>query len=202
MRAIDQLQATNVVRVGLNNTLQTRDKTYGSRDLLTLNIDEDFRFQRAPGQTDFSDLHAELVGTPTHWLELRVEDAVSATSFAQRAIDTDITVHEGEIWMARFGVGYLSDNYGTYYVPGLGYNPIVGLDTYHLEVRVRLNEVYSVFARGDYDERDHIFVDQYYGFSQRISNTWNVEYMVAFSQGPNNGQGHFGLEASIDLIRF
>jgi len=202
MRSIDQLQASNVLRVGFNNTLQTRDKTYGSRDLLTFNLDEDFRFQRAPGQTDFSDIHAEMTATPARWLDLRIEDSVSTRRAAQRAIDSDITVHEGDVWMARFGVGYLSDKYGTFYVPGLGYNPIVGVDTYHLELRARLNEVYEAFARGDYDARDHLFVNQYYGIEQKISNTWVLEYAVYFSSGPNNGQGHFGLEANLNIIRF
>jgi LPS-assembly protein len=202
MRAIDQLQAANVLRVGLNNTLQTRDKTYGSRDLLTINVDEDFLFQRVPNQTDFSDIHLDATATPAHWLEMKVEDTVSPRRAAQRAIDSTITVREGEIWSAGFGVGYLSDKYGTFFVPGLGYNPIIGVDTYHAEGRLRLNEEYEVFLRGDYDARDNIFVDQYYGVTQRISNTWIMEYAVVFSQGLNDHQGHFGLEMHLDIIRF
>jgi len=202
MRALDQLQSENVLRLGLNNTLQTRDPTYGSRDLLSFNVDEDFRFTRAAGQTDFSDVFADIVATPAHWLEIRVEDTVSTRRAAQRALDSDITVHEGDLWMARFGLGYLSDNYGSYYVPGLGYNPIVGVDTYHFELRVRINEVYEAFTRGDYDARDHIFVDQYYGVVQRIANTWLLEYAVVISNGPNNGDGHFGVEVSLNIIRF
>jgi LPS-assembly protein len=202
MRALDQLQAENVLRVGFNNTLQTRDKTYGSRDLLTFNVAEDFRFQRAAGQTDFSDIHAELTVTPARWLEVRVEDAVSTRRAAQRAMDTTVTVREGDVWSAGFGVGYLSDNYGSYYVPGLGSYPIVGLDVFHLEGRVRLNEEYEAFARGDYDARDHLFVSEFYGFSQKISNTWIVEYAVVFSSGPNNNQGHFGLNVTLNMTRF
>src|ERR1019366_2134884 len=79
---------------------------------------------------------------------------------------------------------------------------IVGLDVFHVETRARLNEVYEAFARGDYDARDHFFVDQYYGISQKVSNTWNVEYAVTFSRGPNNGQGHFGLNVSLNMMRF
>jgi LPS-assembly protein len=202
MRAIDQLQAANVLRLGLNNTLQTRDKDYGSRDLLSFNVAEDFRFQRAPGQTDFSDVHADLVATPAHWLEFRLEDTVSTERAAQRAIDADVILKEGALWSARFGVGYLSDNYGQFFVPGLGYNPIIGVDTYHWELRKHLNEVYEVFTRGDYDARDHIFVDQYYGVVQRISNTWLLEYALVFSQGLDNEQGHFGVEVTLNILRF
>jgi LPS-assembly protein len=202
MRAIDQIQAENVMRLGIHNVLQTRDKTYGSRDLVTLDIDEDFLMERAPGQTDFSDLHLDMVATPAHWLELRVEDTVSAERAAQRAIDTTVTVREGEVWSAGVGLGYLSDKYGGFFVPGIGYNPIVGVDTFHYEARTRLNEEYEVFVRGDYDARDHLMVDQYYGFSQRLSNTWVIQYAVYFSQGLNDNQGHFGVEMNLNLIRF
>jgi hypothetical protein len=117
-------------------------------------------------------------------------------------MDTTITFREGDVWSAGFGVGYLSDKYGTYSLPGLGSYPIVGLDVLHVEARARLNEVYEVFARGDYDSRDHFFVDQFYGVSQKISNTWDVEYELAFSRGPNNGQGHFGFNVSLNMMRF
>jgi LPS-assembly protein len=204
MRAIDQLAAENVLRFGLHNVLETRDTQYGygSRNLVAFDVDEDFRFQRAPGQTDFSDIHGDLTMTPARWLEFRLEDTVSTSRFAQRAIDSDVTVREGDVWLARFGIGYLSDNYGSYYVPGLGYNPIVGVDTYHFELRARINEVYEAFTRGDYDARDHIFVDQYYGMVQRIANTWLLEYAIVISNGPNNGDGHFGVEVSLNIVRF
>jgi LPS-assembly protein len=169
---------------------------------MTFDVDEDFRFQKAPGQTDDSDLHLDMTATPAHWLELRVEDTVATKSFEQRAIDTTITIKESDVWSAGFGVGYLSDNYGSFLVPGLGYNPIVGVDTYHFEGRWRMSEVYDLFTRGDYDARDRIFVDQYYGITQRVSNTWIVQYAVVFSEGPNNHQGHFGMEVNLDLIRF
>jgi len=62
--------------------------------------------------------------------------------------------------------------------------------------------VYEAFVRGDFDARNHLFVDQYYGVVQRISNTWLLEYALVFSSGPNNGQGHFGLEVNLNIIRF
>jgi len=119
-----------------------------------------------------------------------------------RAVDATVTVREGDVWSAGFGVGYLSNSYGTYYVPGLGNLPIEGLDVYHLEGRMRLNEEYEAFVRGDYDAYNHLFVDEFYGISQKISNTWIVEYALEFSNGPNNGQGHFGLNVTLNMVRF
>jgi LPS-assembly protein len=202
MRALDQIQAENVARFGLKNTLQTRNQSYGSRDLLSFDIEDDVKVERDPTVSDFSDIYAELRATPARWLELSVEDSVSSNGLAQRARDATVTFKQGEVWSVGFGVGYLSNNYGSYYLPGLGPFPIEGLDTYHVEARDRLNEVYEVFARGDYDYYSHLWVDEFYGFSQKISNTWIVEYALVFSNGPNKGQGHFGLNATLNLIRF
>jgi LPS-assembly protein len=202
MRALDQLQAENVLRVGVNNTLQTRDKTYGSLDLVSLDVDEDFNFRRVPGMTDFSDLHADLTISPARWLDLRLEDSVEPKSLTQQAVDTSVTFREGDIWSAKLGLGFLSDQYGSYVIPGLGSYPIVGTDVYHAEGRYRLNEVYEVVARGDFDERAHIFVDQLYGFTQKVSNTWIVQYAVVFSNGPTKGNGHFGINVNLNAVRF
>jgi LPS-assembly protein len=202
MRALDQLQAENVLRVGLNNTIQTRDKTYGSRDLLALDLEDDIRFERVPNESDFSDIYAELRATPTKWLELRIEDSLSSTRATQRSRDATITFKQGDFWSVGFGLGYLSDQYISFYLPGLGSFPIEGLNTYHAETRVRLNEQYELFARGDYDYFAHQFVDEFYGVDQRLANTWNIEYAIVISNGPNKGQGHFGFNVSLNLIRF
>lgn len=202
MTAIDQMRSENVLRLGVNNTIQTRDKTYGSRDLFTFDVESDMHFQRDPGQTDFSDIYGQLTVTPARWLEIRVENSVSSTRFEQRARDASITFREAEVWSFGFGVGFLSDQYAQYYLPGLGNFPIEGLNTYHAEARARINEQYEAFVRGDYDYRQHQFVDQFYGISQRLSNTWIVEYAVVISNGPNKGQGHFGLNVNLNLIRF
>ena len=55
---------------------------------------------------------------------------------------------------------------------------------------------------GDYDVRAHIFVDQFYGFTQKVSNTWVVQYALVFSEGPNKDGGHFGLNVTLNIIRF
>ena len=60
----------------------------------------------------------------------------------------------------------------------------------------------EAFVRGDFDERAHIFVDQFYGISQKVSNTWIVQYALVFSNGPNKGQGHFGFNVNLNVVRF
>jgi LPS-assembly protein len=203
MTAIDRMASENILRLGLNNILQTRDKTYGSRDLVTFNVADDVRFQRDPGQSDFSNLYSQLTITPARWFDLHFEDSVSATRFEQRARDATITFRGAEVWSAGFGVGYLSDSFAHYMIPGLGSFPIQGLNTYHAEMRYRLTEQYEAFARGDYDYRAHRPVDQFYGISQRFANTWIIEYALVISNGPDKTQGgHLSFNVSLNLIRF
>ncbi len=201
MRAIDQLQAVNVLRFGIDNTLETRDPTYGSRELLGFNLTDDLRFQRAAGQTRTSDVHADLVFKPARWLEVTVADSFASTSFAQKELNSNLTLRDADLASLTVGVGYLTDSYGVYTLPGLGTFPITGLDAYHLEGRFRINEVYDGFFRLDYDDRSHVFTNQYYGFHQRISNTWIVQYALTVSGGPSREHG-IGFNVNVEIVRF
>ncbi len=201
MRALDQLQAVNVLRFGVNNTLETRDPTYGSRELLGLNLADDLRFERAAGQRRTSDIHADIVFKPARWLEVTVADSFTSTSFAQKELNSNITLRDADLASLSVGVGYLTDNYGLYTLPGLGTYPITGLDAYHLEGRFRINEVYDAFFRLDYDDRSHVFTNQYYGFHQRISNTWIVQYAFTIAGGPSREHG-IGFNVNVEIVRF
>jgi LPS-assembly protein len=53
-RNLDDLHAIHTLRLGLDNTLQTRDAGYGSRDLFTVNLAGDFRFKRNRNEREFS----------------------------------------------------------------------------------------------------------------------------------------------------
>ena len=64
VRSIDELQATNTLRVGLDNTLQTRDPVYGSRDLVVLNLASDYHFQHEPILYGYAPGEASLVYCP------------------------------------------------------------------------------------------------------------------------------------------
>ncbi len=201
MRAIDQIQAVNVLRFGVNNTLQTRDPTYGSRDLVDFNVADDLRFQKTAGETRTSDLHADLTVKPVRWLEVGVSDVFASTSFAQKELNTNVTLRDADLASLTVGVGYLTDSYGTYTLPGIGNYPITGLDAYHVESRVRINEVYEAFARLDYDDRSHVFTNQYYGIRQRIANTWIVQYAVSVYGGPSREHG-VGFNVNVEIVRF
>jgi LPS-assembly protein len=200
-RNIDELRAQNVLRVGLTNTLQTRDKQYGSRDLVSLNLAQDFRFTQAPGQRDASDIHAEMAITPARWLEISLYDSYSVRPWTVREWDSDIIVHNGDDWSARFGTGYVNDHADDWVAEGLVAPTLTGVDALHIEGRKKINEVWTAYLRADYDARTHIFADQTYGVEQILANTWILRYYISLYSGPSREKG-VGYGIRVDAVRF
>jgi lipopolysaccharide export system protein LptA len=185
VRNIDELHATNTLRLALDNTLQTRDPQYGARDLLTFNVANDFLFKRQPGQRDVSAIHTELAAMPTRWLELGFYNSFAPQSFTLREFNTGVTIHDGNAWSVLFANNYLRQQ----------------LEDYLIDGRRRLTEQFDVLARLRYDQRKHRFNEQSYGLVQNLANTWRVSYLVSLYSGPRR-ESHFGFSIQIDTVRF
>ena len=188
-RNIDDLSATNTLRVGFDNTLQTRDPVYGSRDLLTFNLANDFRFQRnltATGpERRVSETHAELAFAPASWIAVDVYQSFAPQSFTLREFNSAITLRDGEVWSARFSNNFLRHQ----------------IQDYQLDARLRLNETYEALTRLHYDARNRRFNEQAYGLAQNLGNTWLISYVVSLYSGPRR-ESHFGLNVQIEARGF
>jgi LPS-assembly protein len=190
VRNIDDLHATNTLRIGLDNTLQTRDPVYGSRDLVRLNIANDFRFERLPRQRKVSEIHSELAVMPARWLELGVYQSFAPQDFTLREFNTGVTLRDGDDWTVRFSSNFLRDE-----------SLHRGLNDYFLQGEKRLNEVYDAVVHLRYDARLQQFIEQIYGIRQIIGNTWRIEYAVSLYGGQRR-ESHFGLNVRVDAVRF
>jgi LPS-assembly protein len=184
-RNIDQLHATNTLRLELANTLQTRDDKYGSRDLLTFNVANDFRFKRAPGERDVSEIHTEIGAAPTRWLQFGTYNSFSPQTFTLREFNSGVTLHDGQAWSLRFANNFLRHQLQDYYIDG----------------RVRINEAYEAVTQVRYDQRKHRFTEQSYGVVQNLANTWRISYLVSFYSGRQRESG-FGFSIQVDTVRF
>jgi LPS-assembly protein len=184
-RNVDELRATNTLRLALDNTLQTRDPQYGARDLLTFNVANDFRFKRQPGERDVSEIHTELAAMPTRWLEVGFYNSFAPQSFTLGEFNTGVTIHDGNAWSVLFANNYLRRQ----------------LEDYLIDGRRRLTEQFDVLARLRYDQRKHRFNEQSYGLVQNLANTWRVSYLVSLFSGPRR-ESHFGFSIQIDTVRF
>jgi len=185
VRNIDNLHPLNTLRLGLDNTLQTRDAGYGSRDLVNLNVAGDFLFRSQSGNPDTSEIHSDFGLHPTKWLDFDSSTIFKPRSFAVREVETGLTIHDADKWAVHVGNDFLRREN----------------DDYVAEVRVRLNEVFSVHLVSLYDERQHLFPEQSFSVEQNLVNTWSVRYVVTLSQGPSRS-GHFGANVQFDLIKF
>lgn len=184
-RNLDQMHETNVLRLGFDNTLQTRDPIYGSRDLVVLNVANDFLFHARPGQRDVSEIHAELAIMPARWLELGVYQSFAPQDLTLREFNTGITLRDGDEWTARFASNFLRSE----------------LNDYFLEGSRRFNEVFDGIVHLRYDARQHRFNEQSYGVRHNIGNTWRIEYLITFYNGPRR-ESRFGFNVRVDALRF
>jgi len=185
MRNVDRLHSANTLRLGFDNTLQTRDAKYGSRDLVILNIANDFFFETRPGEEDVSRIHAELAIMPARWLELSVYQSVVPQDFKLYEFNTAITVHDGDKWRARFSNNFLHDE----------------LEDYALDASSRINEVFEGIVHLEYDARSQRFNEQSYGIRHNISNMWRIEYLITIYDGPRR-ESPFGFNVRVDAMRF
>ncbi len=184
-RNVDQLDALNTLRLSFNNTLQTRDPVYGSRNLAELNFAADYRFTPKPGDRPLSSLYTEFALTPAPWLRLETFERLSPQTGDQQELNYGVEVTDQKWWSVKLSEHFLVHDY----------------EEFLLECRRRLNENYDVFSRWRYDARLHRFDEQTYGLTQRLGQTWDVRYAVTFSQG-NSREGSFGFNVQVDLLKF
>lgn len=184
-RNIDDLAPTNVLRVGLDNTWQTRDTGYGSRDLLVFNLASDFRFSPEPGQNRTSDLHAALAFMPAPWLQLDLYQRTTPQDFTLQELNTGLSIHDGDAWTLRFSSHFLRRE----------------IEENLVQYEVRLNEAYAAVTRLRYDFRARRFNEQAFGLRQNLNNTWHIEYMATLYAGPRR-ESNFGFNITIEALGF
>lgn len=200
-RNIDDLWEENVIRLGLENLFQTRHREYGSRDLVNLNLYQDFRFTTRPAQVvppggplypsqnTFSSTYIELGVHPTYWLNNTILFRVDPSNLEIREVRTRTRILDGDRWSAYFGTNYVQD------VPGGSINQfVVGAD-------YRVNERNILRATWRVDARLHELTEQFYGWQTRLGNSWEVEFVVGYVQGSTR-EDNFQFRININLITF
>ncbi|HEX2860957.1 MAG TPA: LPS assembly protein LptD, partial [Lacunisphaera sp.] len=184
-RNIDDLDDLNTARLSLNNTLQTRDPRYGSRNLATLNFAADYRVDPGAGQHHLSDFYTELDLMPAPWLRFELFHRYDLHAPRMQEVNTGITLIDQEWWSLRLATHFLRSEY----------------DEYFLEYRRRINESFDVTGLWRYDARHSRFNEQSYGVWQRLGQTWAIKYEASFFDGPRR-ENAFALNVEVELLKF
>lgn len=195
-RAIDQLYDEHTFRIGLENLFQTRAEGYGSRDLVELNIYQDFRKTYRPGDTrTLSDNFIDLAVTPADWVRFAVTHRMDVYDFSTNALTTGMTLTDGDVWEMTFGTIHLYKNpYPSAYgdsrarqiYGGIGY---------------KLNSFWAAFAEWRFDDLRNEMTDQIYGVRQRLGNTWEIEYSMRYRRNAGD-DSDFSFNVGASLMIF
>ena len=184
-RNIDDLRGASTLRLSLDNALQTRDPVHGVRDLVVLNLANDFRYKRARNQRDISETHVDLSLLPARWLQFDLYQSFAPQTLAVREFNSALTLRDGTAWSVRFSNNFLRGQ----------------IEDYLVDARVRLTESYEVLTRLHYDSRRSRFNEQSYGIAHNIGNTWLLSYTVSLYSGRRR-ESSFGFSVQIDTVRF
>lgn len=184
-RNLDDLQPRNVLRIGFDNTVQTRDPNYGSRDLLILNVATDYDYKPKPGERNFSAVHGEMALMPARWMQLDLYGSYQTQTAVLREVNSGLTLKDGNAWSLRFANNFLRDD----------------IEDYLVEGRLKINEIFEAQTKLHYDARKRRFNEQAYGIVQNIDNIWRISYIVTLYSGRQR-ESDFGFSVRIDALRF
>jgi LPS-assembly protein len=198
-RDIDTLKNTTTLRLGLDNVLQTRDKNYGSRNLVDLNMATDWSLD-PQGAARFSAIQTQLLVTPANWVQFDLYQNVTPDDMRLRELNMGVTFRDAKVWSLRLGSDYLEKTTYQSYATALPL-PINGLQQYTAELHYFLNEVYEAITMVAYDSQRGQFTRQDYGLRQNIRNVWFISYLLAFSEGDTR-ESSVGFSVRIELAKF
>lgn len=184
-RRVDRIHRTNTIRLGLDNTWQTRDRQYGSRDLLRANFAFDIDADARATEESHSDLHTEVALTPAPWLAFHAYQRIDTDTGVVREMNTGVSVVDGEYWRVTLATHFLQNQ----------------IEGYIAETSYRANEVYRLSARLHWDARRSRFVEQNYGVVHNLDNLWRLRYGVSVYNGSAR-ESNLGFTISAELKGF
>ena len=162
--SIDSIDSQNVLRLGLENKLQTK-RLDGVENFVHWSLYTDWRLSPRTNQQTFADLYSKLDLKPFHWLAFNSELNYNINSARWDQINHAATFSPNDIWSWTVGERYMHD--GAFYGTNIG-NNIVFSSLY-----LRMNPNWAVRAVHYYDAREHFLQRQAYTL-YRDFRSWTV----------------------------
>jgi len=151
--SIDSVDSENTFRFGLRNKLQTK-REGRVEDVLKSAVYADWRAQRRPGQSSFSDIFTDIDFQPRTWLSASSQTRYDINAGVLQQSDHYLTYEPNNIWSLAVGHRYIRD------VPALGFDS--GANAIYGTFYLRLNEDWGLRTQHRFEARDGRLEQQYY----------------------------------------
>lgn len=164
----DESFDVHLVRFGVENNLQTRDASgYGSRDLATINVYQEYRLNKTPIGPLWSNLYFCVDLKPAHWINFSLLSRSSPQTWTLHELRTALTLVDGRLWKMTFATDSLHKLTNQYYLYG-EWNPTPRT---------------GFLAHWRYDHKLREVTEQGYGFNTRLGNSWALSTEVVYRRG-------------------
>ena len=188
--AIDNIDAQNVLRLGLRNRLQTKRKN-GVEDLIDWNVYTDWRIDPNADQNTFADAFSDTVIRPRSWLSLNSRLRYDLDNSLWRTLNHSFTITPDSNRWAMHGGHY-------YYLAQPDLSKANHTSVVYGGLDYRLNENWSFTTRqyfdaksGEHSSPDYIF--------QRDMRSWTFFVDVSFRKGTGRRDNEMGISLNYSL---
>ncbi|MDR0445180.1 MAG: LPS-assembly protein LptD, partial [Puniceicoccales bacterium] len=195
-RDVDRLYRSHIMRIGIENFLQTASTTpYLARDLATFHIYQDIYPQRPivlelPNNQrianhHLSDTHVHFQVSPAEFLHFQAYTRIDPNDRTWKEFNTSCKVLSGDIWQIQFWNRYLRRR----------------TQVYATEFSGNLNAVtrWEIFFQ--WDARRHRLEEHRYSLIREVSQTWDIEVKLRFDHRDSRKQ-RTSFSISCHLLRW
>lgn len=179
----------HTVRLGFENILQTRHPEYGSRELATLQIYQDYSIIRNSDGSHWSDLYSELAIFPAYWLRLSIYNRIDLPNGKFKDLQTSICLIDARHWSLSFHTDFIDMNN-------------TKRNQYHLMGTWNIDPRSSISACWRYDALTKQFTEETYKYRTMLGNSWDVEAKAIHRRGSNIRESKWEFVLVFTLIPF
>lgn len=189
--AIDSIDSSNVLRLGLRNRLQTKRET-GIQNLVNWGLMADWRLNPRDGQGTFSDAYSDLDLRPRSWLTLSSELRYDIQRNRLQGSYHVLTITPNPVWSWRGGHRYFRG--------GPEYGPDSDNNTFFSGFYFKFNENWAARISHHFEGRDGVLEEQYYTL-YRDFRSWTGALTLRFRE-PRERASDFAIAFTFQLKAF
>ena len=183
----DTISERQVAQVGIRNTLETRDPTLGTRELLRADLFADWRDKPGIGAGDSGAFYAHVAWNPKSWMSVESLLKFDGSLGNHLGSASWLRVESGDLWKATLGLSDLSE--------GIPVRQLFG------SYDIRLSSGYNLKFSATYDLMGGAFIDRNILLAQKIGNSWQLEYGLV-QRTSTRGDSALGFSIRATLFTF